>query len=137
MPGVPGARPPQPKPNTARIKLWNSIRILRRFTVPDLLRTIPSGTRGASYNNAGKFVASLATHGIITRVGTFSGGRPGTFQQYQLLVDSGPNYPVTCGHCGQFITAKTCQKTDKETEKQTEIKEQPDDDIRPPAAAAR
>lgn len=123
MPGVKGARPPLPKPNTVRRKLWQSMRILRRFTVQDLLRTIPEGVKGASYNNAGKFVASLATHGVIVKISrNFRGGRAGDCQQYQIVRDSGPDYPVTCIVCKQFITATSCanKEKEKETEKETE-----------------
>lgn len=117
MPGKKGARSPLPKANTVRRKLWQSMRILRRFTVADLLRTIPHDTKGLSHTNAGKFVQRLAAHGYLNKVGDFKGGRPGAFQQYQLVIDNGPEYPVVCFRCGQFITEKVCDAALKETKK--------------------
>lgn len=120
MPGKKGARPPLPKLNTVRRKLWQSMRILRRFTVADLLRTLSHLEDGVSHTNAGKFVQRLTAHGYLAKVGNFKGGRPGDFQQYQLVIDNGPEYPVTCQRCGQFVTEKTCVAAGEETKKETE-----------------
>ena len=109
-----------PKPKTVRCKLWQSMRILRRFTVADLMRTIPPETKGLSHTNAGKFVQRLAAHGYLSKVSGFRGGRPGDYQQYQLVIDNGPDYPVTCQRCGKFVTEKHCADVSTETERHTE-----------------
>ncbi|WP_321367651.1 hypothetical protein [uncultured Desulfuromusa sp.] len=128
MSGITGMRHSRPRRKAKRNQIWQSIRILRRFTLPDLCRTIPGGV---SYTNVRKFVSELNRHGIVKKVGRYVGGRTGEYQQYQLVIDSGPTYPTQCPKCKQKLSAKHCEQP-KEN-----IEEKSDDDIRPAAAAAR
>lgn len=126
MPGVTGMRHKKPRRNAKRNQIWQSIRILRRFTLPDLRRTIPEGV---SYGNVRKFVADLNRHGIVRKVGSYVSGRTGQYQQYQLVNDTGRSYPTECTKCKQKLTAKECKQPENR-------EENTDDDIRPTAASA-
>ena len=66
------------------------MRILKRFSVPDILRTVP----GATYSNALNFFGRLDKAGIIGKVGNYISGRAGEFQTYTLLKDTGPIMPM-------------------------------------------
>lgn len=127
----------KPRRTAVRNQIWQSMRILRRFTLVDLCRTVPGGV---SYGNVRKFVADLSRHNIVRKVGTYTSGRAGSYQQYQLVKDSGPLYPTFCSKCGQKLTAKTCQlknkEADKEADKEKYTQEPTDDDIRQNATAA-
>jgi len=73
-----------------RQKMWQSMRILKRFSIPDILRTVP----GATYSNALSFFGRLDQAGFIGKVGNYVSGRAGEYQAYALLKDTGPVMPV-------------------------------------------
>lgn len=73
-----------------RQRMWNSMRIMKRFSKPDILRTVS----GATYSNALKFFGRLEKAGIIGKIGSYVSGRPGEYQGYVLLKDVGPVMPV-------------------------------------------
>lgn len=73
-----------------RQKMWQSMRILKRFSIPDVLRTVP----GTSYSNAINFFGRLEKAGFIGKVGSYISGRAGEYQAYALLKDTGPVMPV-------------------------------------------
>ena len=112
MPGIKGMKM-TPKPNAVRRQVWKSMRMLRRFTIPDLMRTV---TVEVAYENVQKFVRKLMKHGYIKKTGRYTGGRVGEYQIYQLIRDTGPDYPVVCTRCKQLISFKHC--TPKEIEKE-------------------
>jgi hypothetical protein len=116
MSGKTGMHHGKPRVNTTRRNLWRSMRILKRFTLPDLIRTVP----GCSYGNARKFVAALAVHGYVAKNGAYYTGCPGVYQGYRLARNNGPDYPTICDSCGQALTVKTCKPAEKETEKERE-----------------
>jgi len=98
------------------------MRIMRRFTQPDLMRTVPN----ASEDSIRKFVRMLVCHGFIVKTGAKPSGHPGDYQSYQLSRDIGPKPPTRCAVCGGLLSVKTCitlgkKETKKEgnTEKQT------------------
>lgn len=96
MPGYSGMVAAKPRRDTVRYKVWRSIRILRRFTIPDLVRT-----SGAKTSNTRRFVRGLVRHGYAVPVGTYVSGRTGSYQGYRLVRDTGPDHPTRCHHCGQ------------------------------------
>jgi hypothetical protein len=73
-----------------RQMMWQSMRILKIFTVPTILRTVP----GATASNAHRFLMRLENAGIIGKIGNYTSGRAGEFQEYALLNDAGPVMPV-------------------------------------------
>ena len=89
---------------TARDKLWMSIRIQRRFTLPDVMRT-----SGAKYHNTKNFIAGLLIHGYIAEAGMWTPGRAGVHKQYRLVRDL-PQRPVTCDRCGRMVSDMECRK---------------------------
>jgi hypothetical protein len=103
MSGVKGMIQLAPKKNTLRRKIWQSMRILRRFTVGDLCRTT-----GAKRYNVRKFVKRLERHGYIVQVGEYRGGRIGAFRGLRLVKDIGPEYPVRCEVCGKGLGGPCC-----------------------------
>jgi hypothetical protein len=96
MPGKKGQVPNKPQPHTARTKVWQSMRILRRFSIPELCRT-----SGARRNNVRKFLWTLERHGYVARSGGHLKGFAGNFQGWRLLIDCGPHYPTRCRSCGR------------------------------------
>jgi hypothetical protein len=102
MPGVKGMVESKPRPAAVRNRIWKSIRILRRFTQPDLVRTSPP----ASIDNVRKFLKRLEVHGYVAKTGCFTGGRPGRYQSYRLVRDHGPTHPLRCERCGRPLCEK-------------------------------
>ncbi|KQC11103.1 MAG: hypothetical protein APR55_08145 [Methanolinea sp. SDB] len=96
MAGVKGMVPAKPRRDSMRSKVWQSIRIFRRFTLPDLCRTAD-----ARINNVRKFVRRLEEHGYVAKVGGYVSGRGGSYQGWRLVKDAGPNYPTRCRRCGR------------------------------------
>ncbi len=119
MPGVEGMKHRKGRTKATRRKMWNSIRIIRRFTLPDICRTVEA----AQYANVRKFVSSLERHGYVAKDGRYRGGRPGEYQTYRLVIDAGPEYPTVCGRCRQSL-ASACKETEKQKNKKTETKEE-------------
>lgn len=97
----------KPGANAVRRKVWQSMRIFRRFTVPDLCRT-----SGARRNNVRKFLRNLEEHGYIMRHGSYVSGRPGSCQVWRLVKDCGPDYPSRCDRCGRSMQ-EPCEKEDE------------------------
>jgi len=89
MPGVKGMKRTPPR-NSARQKMWQTIRIKRRFDIRDLLITVP----GAKADNARKLLNLLEQEGYIARITGYVTGRGGVYQGYRLIRDSGPECPV-------------------------------------------
>jgi len=100
MPGIKGMAYARPRQGAVRRKIWQSMRILRRFTIPDLCRTA-----SASHGNVKKFVRSLTVHGYVAKFGTYVSGRKGSYQQFRLVRDIGPDYPTVCDRCGNPLSA--------------------------------
>lgn len=89
MPGKEGMRK-KPAHNTARQKMWTTIRIKRRFDIRDLLMTVP----GAKEDNARRLLLQLEREGHIAKLPGHVKGRVGSFQGYRLVRDDGPRCPV-------------------------------------------
>jgi hypothetical protein len=116
MSGKKGMHRSTPK-TSLRKDVWRSMRIMRAFTMPDLMRTVPL----ASEHNISRFLLLLNRHGIIAKNNGYISGRSGQYQQFRLVKDTGPTYPTVCPTCGQPLS-KQCKKpeTDAQKEKQTE-----------------
>jgi hypothetical protein len=72
----------------ARDRLWQSMRVLRRFTLPDL-----SATAEASETNAGNYIRGLLKSKYVAIVRPRQSGRKGGHVIYQLQRDTGPKAP--------------------------------------------
>lgn len=90
MPGKPGQRRRAPDTTCLRQKMWQSMRIMKRFSIPDILRTVPAAT----LSNVRKFFGRMESAGYIGRVGSYVSGRAGEYKSYALLKDTGPVMPV-------------------------------------------
>ncbi len=101
MAGIKGMKAARPRPNTARARIWQSIRIMRRFTIPDLCRTANAGRW-----NVKKFVQGLERHGYIAGQKGFCPGRPGVHKVWRLINDTGPEHPLHCDQCGRPVGEK-------------------------------
>jgi len=130
MAGKRGMKMPGRK-NALRQNIWRSIRIMRTFSIPGLITTVP----GLKYDNAQKYVRQLERGGYVSKVGGYKGGRPGDFQMYILCRDNGPMPPsLGIGRSEKFL-----KQTEKETIKETEKERKgavTDDHDRPDATAA-
>jgi hypothetical protein len=100
MPGKQGMVYSKPRKGAARQRIWQSMRILRRFTIPDLCKTA-----SARPNNVKKFVRSLTIHGYVAKYGKYTSGRKGSYQQFRLVRDIGHSYPMKCDRCGNVLSA--------------------------------
>lgn len=94
MPGIKGMGNGKARPGNVRLKIWQSMRVMRRFTIPDLCRT-----SGASDTNVRKFVRNLWRHGYVAKTGTYISGRPGLYQGFRIAIDTGPVYETRCRFC--------------------------------------
>ncbi|HUY26173.1 MAG TPA: hypothetical protein VMV27_02030 [Candidatus Binataceae bacterium] len=74
---------------TARFRIWRSMRILRSFTIPQLV-----ATSDATKKNATSYVSGLARNGYLRVTRTKKPGAPGV---YMLARNTGPN-PPRVGH---------------------------------------
>lgn len=91
---------------SARNQIWQSMRILRRFTIIDLCRT-----SGATRTNVRKFIRRLEIHGYVVQHGAYIGGQVGVFRTMRLVRDVGPQYPTHCEICG-YTLGNSCEKRD-------------------------
>ncbi|HYW03586.1 MAG TPA: hypothetical protein VFA86_06540 [Gammaproteobacteria bacterium] len=73
---------------SARSRIWQSMRVLRRFDVPQLMATAE-----ASRNNVGRFVLGLRRAGVIRVVRQHCNGHAGDCAVYQLVRNLGPHAP--------------------------------------------
>ena len=90
--------------NTSRDQIWNSIRILRRFTLSALVMTSDAGM-----SNCKKYIRQLVKHGVVAEIPGYVGGRAGDRKGYRLAIDSAKR-PVSCAKCGRRITDPECGK---------------------------
>jgi len=79
------------KPRTDRDRIWQSIRILRRFTLNDLVSTAE-----VTYDMARIFVAGLRRNGLVSLVSQH-GNKAGTWAVYRLVRDAGYLTPAIGG----------------------------------------
>jgi len=74
-----------------RTKSWQSMRILREFSLADL-----QVTAEVTYDSAKKYVRLLERAGYLLRVVRHS-GQPGSYARWRLVRDSGPVAPILRG----------------------------------------
>lgn len=108
MAGKKGMRHRNPDRTCLRQKMWQSMRIMKRFSIPDILRTVT----GATVTNARKFFARLEACGYIGRIGSYVSGRPGEYKAYALLKDTGPVMPALNLGKGTDVLITTEKKED-------------------------
>lgn len=118
MSGKKGMLRSTPK-TSLRKDVWRSIRIMRAFTLPDLMRTVPLATE----HNIRRFLIQMNRHGIIAKNNGYTSGRSGQYQQFRLVKDSGSTYPTICPVCGQSLS-KPCEKPKTETDTDTQTETQ-------------
>lgn len=101
---------------------WRSMRILREWSIPGIVRTIP----GATVAGITRYVKALERHAIVEKLPGYKKGRVGDHQRYRIYskLSDQPLPPQVCHICGQLVTAKVCDPSLKETEKETETKRQ-------------
>lgn len=90
MPRVKGARDKYATPDNLRARAWQAMRKLRRFTRAQLQAAVSDLTQ----TNADKYIRSLRRAGYLRIVQEIVSGRPGSFNVYQLIRDTGPLCPV-------------------------------------------
>ncbi|MBY6223593.1 hypothetical protein [Ferrimonas balearica] len=93
LPGLACKSQSKPLASTGQQRAWQSMRILRRFGLRDLV-----ATADISYSTARNYVAMLAQYGYLKRStpaakGPVSRGRAGCYNHYLLLKDTGPIAP--------------------------------------------
>lgn len=99
-----------------RQQIWQSMRILKRFSVADLC---PTTEPEASYANVQSFVSRLFKAGYLRKDGEAKRGFAGQQQTYVLKKDIGPIMPVL--NIGRHqINKETETNKEKETKKETE-----------------
>jgi hypothetical protein len=89
MPGTKGCvkrRQTQP----AQQQAWQAMRILRRFTMPQLLTTCPA----LAHRTARHYLARLRRCGYVAKVAGRATGQVGSFDVYGLRRNTGPLAPI-------------------------------------------
>ncbi len=116
MSGRKGARHGKRRDNNLRRQMWKAMRIMKRFTIPELVMTT-----GATYISAQRFVYGLRRHGLAAASPNYRHG-PGNFQQYRILGITGSEYPNLCPKCYRSFkeVCETETETETETERETE-----------------
>lgn len=90
MPMAEGGRKARMSPQSARYKAWQSMRILRRFTVPDIIRT-----SGISRDNLHGYLPWLVKMGYVAEeIWKGKTGQAGSYKAYRLVKDV-PEAPTT------------------------------------------
>lgn len=79
----------QPK---ARDRVWQSMRMLRRFTLPDLIVSAEAGAQNVRY-----YVGELHAAGYLAIAVPFRRGMVGGHQVWRLLRNTGPHAPRLVG----------------------------------------
>lgn len=70
-------------------RVWQSMRILRRFDTADLVATAEAGRSGVE-----KYVRALGAAGFLRLIEARVNGRPGSRDQWALVRDTGPLAPI-------------------------------------------
>ncbi|GCL64332.1 hypothetical protein [Pseudaquabacterium pictum] len=70
---------------------WQAMRILRRFTLPQLLTTCPL----LAHRTARHYLGRLRRCGYVERVARRMSGVPGSYDTYSLRRNTGPVAPIT------------------------------------------
>lgn len=94
MSGRPGQVQRTPlRSNQGRSRMWQAMRVLRRFTAPDLIATAEVGDSAAA-----KYVRYLLRAGYLRCVVAKVNGRTGGHAHYRLVKDTGPFAPRVGKH---------------------------------------
>ncbi len=101
MPGIKGQMRKTPTTG-ARARAWTSMRILRRFTIADIMATaeIPR-------QNASKYLVALEKAGFLARESDNVSGRPGSLIIYRLARNTGPDAPIVDQKTGDVRDCNT------------------------------
>lgn len=97
--GVTGPKrmPRRPPRLSIRQRAWNAMRVIRTFTVPDIVTAVAREGDGNVEENIRRYVRALTSSGYLART---SRRRPGTapgsngYPVYSLAIDSGRIAPV-------------------------------------------
>lgn len=81
----------------ARAQAWQSMRIMRTFTIPDILATADIGE-----HNLRRFILRLERAGYLARVKSNNNGQAGSRTIYRLARNSGPKVPVLWNDGGVY-----------------------------------
>lgn len=112
--------------NPLKRKVWQAMRIMRKFNLPDLVRTSGHHCTDNQTRTIKLWIKELTTHGVIEPIAN-NGGAPKEFQAYRLVRDTGPDYPHFCDLCQQRISHKICFVTTDRRKKERREKEQRQD----------
>ncbi len=97
-----------------RQRIWQAMRILKQFAIPDLCRTV----EGATEANVQSFVSRLHKEGYVVKIGRHRRGHAGEYQGYRLVKDIGATMPV-------FLKGRHKKETDTEEETKEAVENQP------------
>ena len=89
MARLPGARSQRRTKYDAQAKLWAAMRILRRFTLPELVTVT-----AVNYDHTRKFLKRLDQAGYVRKLAANDNGRAGSFAVFCLYRDTGPKPPI-------------------------------------------
>lgn len=114
------AKAKTPNVNPIHRNAWRSMRILREWSIPAVVRTIP----GATVAGVTRFVKALERHAMVEKLPGHKKGRVGDHQRYRIYakLESQPFPPQICHLCGQVIRAKVCDPSLQEKQAETHTK---------------
>lgn len=93
-PHLPGKNPTSPQPNSIRQKIWQAMRFLEVFTIPEIV-----ALADCKKSNVERFLTDLCRYQYVARISTFNKRSPmakrkGWHNRYRLLENTGRKYPV-------------------------------------------
>lgn len=80
-------------PSQGRSRMWQSMRVLRSFTIADVITSAEVGASAAM-----KYVGYLRKAGYVRCVVPRERGRTGAHAQFRLVTDTGPHAPRIGAH---------------------------------------
>jgi Mor family transcriptional regulator len=91
--------------DSLRARAWESMRALRRFTLPDLLQASGLENSTANYQNLKRWVYSLSVHAVVV---SEPRGGVHALKVWNLNRDCGSLHPLVCDLCAADIHSPSC-----------------------------
>lgn len=93
-PHLPGKNPTSPQPNSIRQRIWQAMRFLEVFTIPEVM-----GLAECSKSSVERYLTDLCRYEYVVKVGSFNKRAPmakrrGWHNRYRLFNNTGHKYPV-------------------------------------------
>ena len=89
MARLPGSTTTIRSQSEGRARMWRAMRVFRSFTSPQVCMAA-----SVSRKNAQSFIRALEKAGYLRRVRAHESGKAGSFADWRLIRDTGPECPI-------------------------------------------